>query len=75
MGFAPQITKNWGVFGEVGAYYTGNPNVSLNSNNNALVGSGDRTLGEALGQEEYNIANKDKYQWMPVGKVGVSYHW
>ena len=74
LGFAPQITKNWGVFGEVGAYYTGNPNVSLNSNNNSLL-SGDRTLGEALGQEEYNIANKDKYQWMPVGKVGVSYHW
>ena len=76
LGFAPQITKNWGVFGEVGAYYTGNPNVSLNSNNDTLVGSsGSRDLGQALGQEEYNIANKDKYQWMPVGKVGVSYHW
>ena len=75
LGFAPQINKNWGVFGEVGAYYTGNPNVSLNSSNNALIGDDGRTLGQAISQEEYNIANKDRYQWMPVGKVGVSYHW
>ena len=29
VGFAPKINKNWGVFGEVGAYYTGNPDAKL----------------------------------------------
>ncbi len=29
LGFAPKINNNWGVFGEVGAYYTGNPTVNL----------------------------------------------
>ncbi len=30
LGFAPKINNNWGVFGEVGAYYTGNPTVDWN---------------------------------------------
>ncbi len=28
LGYSPRINQNWGVFGEVGAYYTGNPTVS-----------------------------------------------
>src|SRR5690554_4489342 len=31
LGFAPKINNNWGVFGEVGAFYTGNPSVNLES--------------------------------------------
>ena len=75
LGFAPKINKNWGVFGEVGAYYTGNPDVNLTSNNSSLVGSDGRTLGQALSNEQNDIADKDEYKWLPVGKVGVSYHW
>lgn len=75
LGFAPKITKNIGVFGEVGAYYTGNPKVNLQ----AVSGSASSTVGHNLDQELANesnkIANDDKYEWMPVGKVGVSYHW
>ncbi|NNH01412.1 ornithine uptake porin CarO [Acinetobacter sp. ANC 5414] len=69
LGFAPKINKNWGVFGEVGAYYTGNPKASLTG-----VGGtdADQTL---LAEHERNIENDDEYQWLPVGKVGVSYHW
>lgn len=74
-GFAPKITKNIGVFGEVGAYYTGNPSVNLQ----AVAGSASSTVGHDLNQELANesnkIANDDKYEWMPVGKVGVSYNW
>lgn len=74
LGFAPKINKNWGVFGEVGAYYTGNPTVNLDKDGtfvNAAGGNADADLRA----EEQKIANDDKYAWLPVGKVGVSYHW
>jgi len=74
LGFAPKINKNWGVFGEVGAYYTGNPTVNLDKDGtfvNAAGGNADADLRA----EEQKIANDDKYAWMPVGKVGVSFHW
>ncbi|WP_445661146.1 ornithine uptake porin CarO [Acinetobacter sp. F16] len=69
LGFAPKINKNWGVFGEVGAYYAGNPKASLTG-----VGG---TVGDQLLLEEHerNIEQDDEYEWLPVGKVGVSYHW
>jgi len=74
-GIAPKINKNFGVFGEVGAYYTGNPTVELVSSNPGLIGDDGRTLGQATRAEADKIRNDDKYKWLPVGKVGVSYHW
>ncbi len=74
LGFAPQITKNWGVFGEVGAYYTGNPTANLTAVGLQEVG-GTETGAQAAERLENRIIDKDKYQWLPVGKVGVSYHW
>ena len=69
LGFAPKINKNWGVFGEVGAYYTGNPTAKL-------TGVGGNLADQALlADHERNIENDDEYQWLPVGKVGVSFHW
>ena len=69
LGFAPKINKNWGVFGEVGAYYTGNPTAKL-------TGVGGTVADQALlADHERNIENDDEYQWLPVGKVGVSFHW
>ena len=73
-GFAPKVYKNIGVFGEVGAYYTGNPKVTLTSTGTATT-AGSQSLTEAVNAEANKIANDDKYQWLPVGKVGVSYHW
>ena len=70
LGFAPKINNNWGVFGEVGAYYTGNPTVT---NVNYYGGTpSDATLVEEHLNE---VRNDDKYEWMPVAKLGVSYHW
>ncbi|MBJ8504772.1 MULTISPECIES: ornithine uptake porin CarO type 1 [Acinetobacter] len=74
-GFAPKINKNWGVFGEVGAYYTGNPTVQLTQYNLAPV-TGNTTLPQdAVDKEANKIRNDDKYKWLPVGKVGVNFYW
>lgn len=74
-GFAPKINKNFGVFGEVGAYYTGNPNVQLTANGNLVNGTpGAPTIGQSVDAEANKIRNDDKYEWLPVGKVGVSFH-
>ena len=73
LGFAPKINKNWGVFGEVGAYYTGNPTASIQSVGLAQVG-GTATGQDAADDLKYKLENKDKYEWLPVGKVGVSFH-
>lgn len=73
-GLAPKINQNWGVFGEVGAYYTGNPSVNLTAT--GLQEVGGLTSGQtAADNEARKIANDDKYEWMPVAKLGVSYHW
>lgn len=74
LGWAPKITKNIGVFGEVGAYYTGNPSVNLQSNGEFTNVNG-ADFDRDLAVEENKIRNDDKYEWLPVGKVGVSYHW
>ena len=74
LGFAPKINKNWGVFGEVGAYYTGNPNVNLQSRGDFVNVNGE-DFDRDLAAEENKMSNDDKYQWLPVGKVGVSFHW
>ena len=68
LGFSPSITDRFGVFGEIGAYYTGNPEVNLAYNG---VPS---TLGLAadLRAEEDKIRNDDKYKFAPVAKLGLS---
>ena len=73
-GFAPKVYKNIGVFGEVGAYYTGNPKVTLTSTGTATT-EGNQSLTEAVNAEANKIANDNKYEWLPVAKLGVSYHW
>ena len=73
-GWAPKINERFGVFGEVGAYYTGNPKVNLTEYGNLTNGNGV-LIGDAVAAEEQKIANDDKYEWMPVAKLGVSYHW
>ena len=72
LGFSPSITNRWGVFGEVGAYYSGNPNVNLTSTGTATTVSGNG-LATDVNAEEDEIRNDDKFEWMPVAKLGVTY--
>lgn len=69
LGWAPKINDRFGVFGEVGAYYTGNPQAKLTA-----VGGTDADR-DLLNEHQRNVENDDKYEWLPVGKVGVSFHW
>ncbi|OUY08163.1 ornithine uptake porin CarO [Acinetobacter populi] len=73
LGFSPAITNRWGLFGEVGAYYTGNPEVELAQYNLAPVSGNTTSAQAAVDREAHKIANDDKYKWAPVAKVGVSF--
>ncbi|MBQ0137903.1 MAG: ornithine uptake porin CarO [Kurthia sp.] len=74
LGWAPKFNQNWGVFGEVGAYYTGNPTVQLTGSGDSVT-VGDDTFQQALRAEERKIENDDKYAWLPVAKLGVNFYW
>lgn len=72
LGFAPATTSRFGAFGEVGAYYVGNPDAKFNSDGLVEVG-GTATGADAAAQEENSFRNDDKHAWLPVAKLGVSY--
>ena len=74
VGIAPKFGKNWGVFGEIGAYYTGNPTVNLDADGTFINAHGGSAEAD-LKAEQQKIANDDKYAWLPVGKVGVNFYW
>ena len=75
-GWAPKINKNWGVFGEVGAYYADNPDVNLQLVSGGAADNPTRgSLVDNIAADEAKIATDDKHKWLPVGKIGVSYHW
>lgn len=70
LGVSPSITSRIGLFAQVGAFYTGNPEVSLVSTGgtaSAILNATD------LRAEERKIAEDDQYEWLPVGKVGLSF--
>lgn len=68
IGFSPAITNRWGVFGEVGAYYTGNPNVT-----NVRATGGTWEDKQLVVDHINEVRNDDKYEWLPVAKLGVSF--
>ena len=74
IGFSPAITNRWGVFGEIGAYYNGNPTVELTSSGTAVSKNGViADFTDQVEREERNIREDNKYEWFPVAKLGVSF--
>lgn len=66
IGFSPAITTRFGLFGQVGAYYTGNPEVQL-------VGSkATGNAAAAIEREERKIAEDDTFKFQPVAKLGAT---
>ena len=73
LGFSPAITSRVGLFGEIGAYYTGNPTVNLEASNNLTpAGTSTQTIDQAIEEQENKLRNDSKYEFLPVAKLGLS---
>ena len=66
LGFRPNITNNFGVFGEIGAAYTGGLKVTEAKN----AGLDSSELASDL-QEDLDDSNYSK--WYPIAKIGATY--
>ncbi|MGO1281829.1 MAG: hypothetical protein ACTHUJ_02700 [Psychrobacter sp.] len=80
IGFRPNITNNWGVFGEIGAAYMGKTDATVVSSNatgnvKATTVSGTTTVtGDDVAKAaEKELEDKDWIEWMPIVKVGATY--
>lgn len=85
IGFRPNITNNFGVFGEVGAAYMGKTDATVNARNSNTpirVNDGGGTGGtvvpgltsdQVANRAEQELEDKDYLEWMPIVKVGATY--
>ena len=80
IGFRPNITNNFGLFGEIGAAYMGKTDaeVSTVGGSNGLIRDEN---GVVTGETSASVANKaekeledENYiEWLPIVKVGATY--
>ena len=68
LGFRPNITNNFGVFGEIGAAYTGGQKVT-----EAKYNSDDSSA--LKGDLQQDIDDEDLADWMPIAKLGLTYRY
>ena len=82
IGFRPNITNNFGVFGEIGAAYMGKTEASVdatNPDNDVRISNGvtdvpsGLTAGDVANLAEQELEDKDYLEWMPIVKVGATY--
>ena len=82
IGFRPNITNNFGVFGEIGAAYMGKTDATVNARNpgNLVDISNGQTdvpsglnAGQVANLAEQELENKDYLEWFPIVKLGATY--
>ena len=81
IGFRPNITNNFGLFGEIGAAYMGKTDATVRAVNASSVVSytdsnGDTqttTAGDVAKKAEKELEDKDWLEWLPIVKVGATY--
>lgn len=79
IGFRPNITNKFGVFGEIGAAYMGETDATIRATNpGALVnleggGSSGLNAGQVAALAQNELENKDYLEWLPIVKVGATY--
>jgi len=84
IGFRPNITSNFGLFGEVGAAYMGKTNATVNANQTGTVRVEDGfteggtvvsglTPSDVAKRAEQELEDKDYLEWFPIVKVGATY--
>ena len=67
IGFRPNITNNFGVFGEVGAAYMGKTDANVTATGNTP----EATAAAQAAEQE--LEDKDWLEWLPIVKVGATY--
>lgn len=69
IGFRPNITNNFGVFGELGAAYLGKVDAKINRTaNNPNIGA-----DTVANQAERDLEDKNFLEWLPIVKLGATY--
>ncbi|MGM8891502.1 hypothetical protein ACS8FA_11685 [Psychrobacter sp. 1Y1] len=70
VGFRPNITNNFGVFGEVGAAYLGKVDATVR-----YTGEEGNTVAaqDAARKAEADLEDKDWLEWFPIVKLGATY--
>ncbi|WP_426240937.1 hypothetical protein [Psychrobacter sp. TWP2-1-2] len=86
IGFRPNITNNFGLFGEIGAAYMGKTNATVRATGDATetvgyvsgaetVSKKDSTItrGDVAAAAQKELERKDYLEWMPIVKLGATY--
>lgn len=82
IGFRPNITNNFGLFGEIGAAYMGKTDATITSlDPNQVLKAEDSNGVPVLGltgkdlaaSAEKELEDKNWLEWMPIVKVGATY--
>lgn len=69
VGFRPNITNNFGVFGELGAAYMGKVDATINRTDDNPNSAANIVADRA----EKDLEDKSWLEWMPIVKVGATY--
>ena len=69
VGFRPNITNNFGLFGEVGAAYMGKTTATINR----VAGNTNPDAELVADQAEKDLEDKDWLEWFPIVKLGATY--
>ncbi|MGO3898187.1 MAG: hypothetical protein ACTJH0_10355 [Psychrobacter sp.] len=78
IGFRPNITENFGLFGELGAAYLGKTNATVRAadpnKSVEIVGSDvPTTAGKVAAEAQKELESENWLEWMPIVKVGATY--
>ena len=70
VGFRPNITNNFGLFGEFGAAYMGKTDATVQA-----VGNGTNAIlaATAASEAQKELEDKKLLEWLPIVKVGATY--
>lgn len=77
IGFRPNITNNFGVFGELGAAYMGKVDANVRYTGDGGDGPNQEAnlanAANAARQAERDLEDKSWLEWMPIVKLGATY--
>lgn len=70
VGFRPNSNNRWGVFGELGAAYMGEPKATIAATNNSAIAQ--QAAAEAQADVDSEIDDKKYFEWYPIVKIGAT---